>query len=153
MAKRRRDDDPGGLDGFDRVFALLDQAAPGLHDVTPPSGKLPVGLPGPLIELYARCDGARLFLDTIELAPASEVALTSAGRWQFGTIDGDALAIDHRGRVWREDPSIDDDVCDGTRLDRWLAGTVDATALLYDADGEFAEDVFDDDGELVPEMR
>ncbi|MGE0871951.1 MAG: hypothetical protein AB7P03_25560 [Kofleriaceae bacterium] len=153
MAKRRRDDQAGGVDGFDRVFAVLDEAAPGLHDIDPPSAELPAGLPGPLVELYARCDGARLFLETIELDAAADVALNSSGRWQFGSIEGDALAIDHRGRIWREDPSIEDEVCDGTRLDRWLAGVVDATALLYDRDGEFADGAFDDEGEVVAEVR
>jgi predicted Zn-dependent protease len=41
-------------------------------------------------------------------------------------------------------------VCEGARLDRWLAGIVDALGVLYDADGEFVEGVFDEDGELVP---
>ena len=51
------------------------------------------------------------------------------------------------------DESVDDDVCDGTRLDRWLAGQIDALDLVYDHDGEFAEDVFDEDGELLPIIR
>jgi tetratricopeptide (TPR) repeat protein len=58
--------------------------------------------------------------------------------------------MDHRGKIWRTDESLDDEICDGTRVDRWLAGVVDATALLYDGDGEFAEDIFDDEGELLP---
>jgi Tfp pilus assembly protein PilF len=147
MARRRRDDDTEQLD---RVFEKLNDAPPGLHDLEPPADELPAGLPEPLIELYAHCDGGRLFVETIELAPAREVTMHVPGRWRFATIDGEAIAIDHRGKIWRSDASVDDDICDGTRLDRWLAGVVDATALLYDRDGEFADDVFDDDGELVP---
>lgn len=147
MGKKRRDDDHAGLD---RVFSILEDASPGLHDVDPPAAGLPPGLPPPLIELYARCDGGRIFLDTIEIAPAREVAMPTPARWQFATVDGDPIAIDHRGKIWRTDESLDDDVCEGTRLDRWLAGVIDATALLYDADGEFAEDVFDEEGELLP---
>lgn len=151
MAKKRgaanRDD--GGLD---RVLALLDEAVPGLHDVEPP-GDLPAGLPEPLIELYSRCDGLRMYLDTIEIGPARDVAMPTPGKWRFASVEGDAIAIDHRGRIWRSDESLDDDVCDGTRLDRWLAGLLDSFGMLYDTDGEFAEDVFDEDGEILPTIR
>lgn len=151
MAKKRRDDD--GQSGIDRVLALLDEAQPGIHDVEPPAAELPRGLPEPLIELYARCDGLRMFLDTIELVPAHEVTMPTPGRWQFGTVEGDPVAIDHRGRIWRTVEELDDDVCDGTRLERWLAGLYDATCLLYDHEGEFAEDVFDEDGEIELVVR
>ena len=119
-----------------------------MHDVEPPSPQLPSGLPAPLIELYARCDGARLYLDTVELVRSADVVRDDAGRWKFATIDGDAVALDARGRVWRADSSLEDDVLEGTRLERWLAGVFDAIGLLYDGDGEFADDVFDEDGEI-----
>ncbi len=135
------------------MFGLLEDAPAGLHDVDPPAAQLPPGLPEALIELYARCDGARLFLDTIELVPSAEVAMTSPAKWRFGSVDGDAVSIDHRGRIWRFDDAVDDDLLDGTRLERWLAGLVEATGLLYDRDGEFAEDVFGEDGEIAPQLR
>lgn len=149
MAKKRHDD----TDGLDRVIALLDTAPPGLHDLEPPTAQLPKGLPEPLIELYARCDGGRIFLDSIEILPARDVTMPTPARWKFATVEGDDITIDHRGRIWRTDESLDDAICDGTRVDRWLAGVVDATALLYDGDGEFAEDVFDEEGELLPEVQ
>lgn len=147
--KRRRDDRDDGPSGLDRVFEQLDAAPAGLHDVAPAVLTLPGGLPGALIELYARCDGARLFLDSLEIAPSADVT-GSDGRWAFGTLEGDALLVDARGRIWRHDESLDDEVCEGTNLERWLAGSVDALALLYDDEGEFADGVFDEDGELVP---
>src|SRR4051812_6494148 len=128
---------------------MLDAAPPGLHDVTPPAEQLPSNLPEPLIDLYARCDGLRLYLDSVELRPSAEVEPVD-DRWGFGELEGEDLLIDARGRVWRRDESLDDLVCEGSRLDRWLAGIVDALGVLYDADGEFADGVFDDDGELVP---
>jgi hypothetical protein len=140
------------LDGLDRVFDLLDEAAPGLHDVEPPAPDLPSNLPEPLIELYARCDGARIFVDTLEIVPARDVAFDN-GRWQFATSNGEAVALDHRGRVWMHDETIEDAVCEATRLDRWLAGELDALALVYDGDGEYAEDVFDDEGDMLPVVR
>lgn len=149
MAKKRRDDS-GGLD---RLFELVDEAPAGLHDLEPPSAELPKGLPEPLIELYARCDGGRFYHDTIVLAPAAEVTASAPGRWQFASVEDDPITVDHRGRIWRTDASLDDEICEGTRLDRWLAGAVESTGLLYDGDGEFADNVFDDEGEIEPVVR
>lgn len=140
------------LDGLDRVFDLLDEAAPGLHDVEPPAPELPGNLPEPLIELYARCDGARIYVDSIEIVPPRDVVFDQ-GRWQFATCHGEPVSIDHRGRIWMHDESIEDAVCEATRLDRWLAGELDALALVFDGDGEYAEDVFDDEGEMLPVVR
>lgn len=149
MARKRSDE----LDPLDRLFAALDDAPPGLHDVSPAAPELPPGLPEPLIELYSRTDGARLFIDALEIVPAREAAYDGGMRWRFGLVDGDAVAVDPRGKVWRTDASIDDDVCEGTRLDRWLAGQVDALALLFDRDGEYADEVFDEHGEILPIIR
>src|SRR5688572_22117766 len=150
MAKKR---DEGHADQLDRVFAALELAPPGLHDIEPPASALPSGLPPALIELYAHCDGLRMFVDAIEIGSSTAVTMPTTGRWKFGEIEGEAVAIDHRGKIWRADPSLDDDVCDGTRLDRWLAGIHDSTALLYDGGGEFADNVFDEEGEILPEIR
>jgi hypothetical protein len=146
MAKRSEVGD------LERVLEIVEEAAPGLHDVEPPAPQLPNGLPPALIELYAQCDGMRLFIDAIEIVDARRVTTPMAGRWRFGEVDGDPVAIDSRGRIWRTDTSLDDDVCEGTQLGRWLHGLVEAMRLLYDDDGEFA-DVFDDDGEVKPDVR
>lgn len=151
MAKKRRDE--GDTSGLDRVVELVDEAPAGLHDLEPPSPELPQGLPAPLIELYARCDGGRFFHETIVLAPAAEVTMPAPGRWQFAMLEEDVISIDHRGRIYRTDVSLDDDICEGTRLDRWLVGAIEAAGLLYDGDGEFADNIFDDDGEIEPVVR
>lgn len=150
MAKKRREDDVSGLD---RVLGLLEQAPAGLHDVEPAAPELPTGMPEPLIELYARCDGLRLYLDTVEIVPAREVVMPTPGKWQFAIINGDNVSMDVRGRIWRTDETIDDDVCDGTKIERWLAGLVDSIGLMYDHEGEFVDDIFDDDGDLLSEFR
>ncbi len=147
MARKRDDGEP-----LDRIFTNLEDAPPGLHDVDPPAEELPAGLPAPLIELYARCDGARLFVETIEIVPSHEVRLEN-GRWRFATIEGDPVSVDAKGKVWRSEESIEDDVCDGTRIDRWLAGQLDALELIFDRDGEYADDVFDEEGEILPIVR
>jgi hypothetical protein len=147
MPKKRDDGEP-----LDRIFANLEDAPPGLHDIDPPADELPTGLPGPLIELYARCDGARIFVESVEILPSHAVAHDN-GRWHFANIDGDAIAIDTKGKVWRHEESIEDEVVDGTRIDRWLAGQIDAFDLIFDRDGEYADDVFDDDGDILPVIR
>src|SRR5438093_13419 len=81
MARRRNDD----VDPLDRVFESLDEAAPGLHDLDRAAETLPPGLPPPLIDLYARCDGARLFVDAIEILPSHEVTFDQ-GRWRFALV-------------------------------------------------------------------
>jgi hypothetical protein len=147
MAKKRDDGEP-----LDRVFSKLEDAPPGLHDVEPPNPELPNGLPGPLIELYARCDGARIFVESIEILPSHAVTYEH-GRWLFAQVDGDAISIDPKGKIWRNDESIEDDICEGTRVDRWLAGQVDALDLVFDRDGEYADDVFDEEGEILAVIR
>jgi hypothetical protein len=147
MAKKR---DEG--DALDRVFALLDDAPPGLHDVDVPTGELPPGLPAPLIELYALCDGIRMFVEAVEVFASRDVHFEH-GRWKFATAEGDDIWIDHKGKIWRSEESIEDDVCEGTRIDRWLTGQLDSLALVFDNDGEYADDVFDEDGEILPIIR
>jgi tetratricopeptide (TPR) repeat protein len=147
MAKKRDDGEP-----LDRIFEKLDDAPPGLHDIERPAEELPAGLPAPLIELYARCDGGRIFLEHVEIVRSHEVAL-DGGRWRFATCEGDAISIDSKGKIWRADESIEDDVCEATRIDRWLMGQLDALDLVFDRDGEYADDVFDEDGDILPHIR
>lgn len=147
MARKRDDGEP-----LDRIFAKLDDAPPGLHDVDPPAEELPSGFPAPLIELYARCDGARIFVESLEILRSHEVAYDN-GRWRFAIVEDDPVSIDAKGKIWRTEESIEDDVCDGTRIDRWLAGELDAFDLVFDRDGEYADDVFDEDGDILPVVR
>lgn len=142
----------GADSAFDRVFAVLDEALAGMHDIEPATGDLPSDLPEQLIELYSYCDGARLFLETFEIVAPRDVKRTDGERpmWLFGRFGDDPVFVDAKGRVWRDDESIDAPICEGTSLDRWLSGFIDATAMLYDHDGEFADDAFDEDGELMP---
>jgi hypothetical protein len=143
MGKKRADQ----VDPLGRIFERLDEAPPGLHDVDPATDELPTALPDALIELYTYCNGARIFVDTLEILPPEELEAES-GRVRFATLDGEPIAIDTKGKLWRSDESVEDEICDGTRIDRWLAGQLDALDLVFDRDGEYADDVFDEDGEL-----
>jgi hypothetical protein len=147
MAKRRDDVDPLG-----RIFELLDAAPPGLHDVDPATDDLPAGLPAPLIELYAHCDGARIFGESLEVLSSGDAELEN-GRWHFATYEDDRIFVDAKGKVWRTDGSIEDEVVEGTRIDRWLAGMLDALDLVIDHEGEYRDDVYDEEGDILPIIR
>jgi tetratricopeptide (TPR) repeat protein len=132
-----------------RIARELARWPAGLHELGAPATWLPPEWPASLAEVYRAFDGARLFHEAIELVPAAEVALDD-GRWRIGSAWGDELAVDGDGRVWRHEADGDEPLLDGTSLPRWLSGAIDAEALLFDADGEFAEDVFDEEGDLAP---
>ncbi len=149
MARRGR---PSGDDAettIERIERVLERWPAGMHDLGEPGTATPLDWPATLQELYMTWDGLRLFGEAIELVPAAEVVVED-GRWRIGVGWGDELQVDARGRVWRDDDSVW--TCDGTSIDRWLSGAIDAEAMLYQPDGEWADDVFDDDGEFEPSI-
>jgi len=150
----------GGADGtdpedtaIDRLGDALERAPAGLHDLGEPTVDVPLDWPVPLSDLYLAFDGGRLFHEELILAPAAEVEEVGDGddtRWRIGELAGAAIEVDRRGRVWRTDDETGEDVVDGTSPARWLRGAIDGLALLFDKDGEYAPEAFDDDGELTP---
>ena len=137
---------------IDRIERALDRWPAGLHDLGDPARDLPPDWPLDLAEVYMTWNGARLFNEAIELVPSTEV-VREGDRWRIGAAWGDPILVDRKGRVWREEQDAEEPVLDGTSVARWLSGAIDAEALLFDADGEFAEDVFDEDGELLEEIE
>lgn len=152
MAKKGKG--PGSEDDgpLDRIERALERWPAGLHDLGEPARHLPVDWPLPLVDVYMVWDGLRLFSEAIELLPAAEVRKED-DRWVIGSAWGDELSVDARGRVWRLEEDADEPVLDGTTPVRWLSGAIDAEAMLFAPDGEFAEDVFDEDGEIRPEIE
>jgi len=136
-------------DPVSRIARELERWPAGLHELGEPATWLPPEWPATLAEVYRTFDGARLFHEAIELRPAAAVA-REGERWAIGTAWGDDLEVDDAGRVWRREAEADEPTLDGTSLPRWLAGAVDAEALLFDRDGEFVDDAFDDEGDLSP---
>ncbi len=134
---------------IDHVYELLLAAPMGLHDLMAPTKGIPDDAPVALSELYVLIGGARLFHEAIVFAPPDEIhRLDDPERWWCGTVDGDDFAVTAKGTVLCWDSSIDDWLPVGSRMDRWLWGMLDGQAMLYDHEGEFLDDVFDDDGEL-----
>jgi len=95
--------------------------------------------PRALLELNDSPDDAPRPLDT---APARELVFAEA-------LGGDRFALDGRARVLRLRAGSDERIVAGSSFERWLDATVARERLLYGPDGEFAPDVFDDDGEEV----
>jgi tetratricopeptide (TPR) repeat protein len=124
-------------------------------------------LGGPLPAEYASFltsfDGADLFHEAIiiagvgDAAPLPLLALNGAGDARralgvlvFGeAVAGDRFAFDERGRVLRLRAGSDERILAGSGFERWLDATIARERLLYGPDGEFAPDVFDEDGEEI----
>lgn len=132
---------------LDRISELLDEATIGLHDLRPIEGgaDVPVGL----AEVYLVVGAGSLFHETIELRPPEELIRDPHQGIGFGTCDGDELWLDAKGKVRRFDPSLDEELIEGSSLERWLWGVLEGYQHLVDFEGEFAEDAFDADGELT----
>lgn len=139
---------------LDRIAELLEEAPLGLHDLQPiDSGAAGsaehVPVPVPLAEVYVVVGAGSLFHETIELRPPAELTRDPELGVGFGACDGDELWLDARGRVRRFDPARDEVLLEGSRLDRWLWGVLEGYKNLVDHEGEFAEDAFDEEGELT----
>jgi tetratricopeptide (TPR) repeat protein len=137
---------------IDRLIAVLEAAPAGLHDLDDASGDVPLEWPITMSDVYLAFDGARLFHEELILYPAAHVIRDENGRWQIGDLGGNAIQVDGRGRVWRTDEESGEDVVDGTSLPKWLRGQIEALSLLFDKDGEYGEDVFDDEGEISADL-
>jgi tetratricopeptide (TPR) repeat protein len=64
-------------------------------------------------------------------------------------VAGDQFALDERGRVLRLRAGSDERILAGSGFERWLDATIARERLLYGPDGEFAPNVFEDDGEEI----
>ena len=149
---------------LDRLVAAAGEAAQGMHWFGSGAIVLDASWPAALSEVYRQFDGASLFLDTIVLLPASQVhgvrrsdpGVTEAERrsvyYRVGELEGDELYVDDGGRVWRVEEDTGEWLLEGSRLDRWLLGVFEAQGMLYDREGEFSDEAFDEEGELTPAM-
>lgn len=139
-------------DTFATITERLQADPAGLHRLNEPSYNTPSGLPRQLAALCVQFDGAELFHESVVLFPAADV-VESDGRHHFGRIDEDELYLDGKtGRVWRLDADSGELLEEGSRLHRWLFGFIEGERGMYDGDGEFAEDVFGDDGRPTAEF-
>jgi tetratricopeptide (TPR) repeat protein len=123
-------------------------------------------LPSEFASFLGSFDGADLFHEAIVIAgvgpaaPRSLLELNEGGPTDAGArgteelvfaeaVAGDRFALDARGRVWRLRAGSEERILAGSTFGLWLDATVARERLLYGPDGEFAPDVFEDDGEEV----
>jgi len=134
-----------------RVREVLDRAPDGMHALADPRAVLDAELPAALAETYRRFDGADLYQGMLTIRPSHEVEKRD-GRYAVGEESGDEIFVDAAdGSVWRLEKDSGDLVPEGSSFDRWLLGAIEAEGLMYDEDGEYRDDLFDDSGELAPE--
>jgi tetratricopeptide (TPR) repeat protein len=157
---------------FDRFRDALSRLPAGLIRAAPPAtaaalaaaeARLGRALPEAYASFLRSFDGADLFHEAVVVAgvdaeaphalvalndPDDDAATARAGELTFAeAIAGDRFALDVDGRVIRLRAGSDERAVAGSTFERWLDAVVARERILYDADGEFAEDVFDDDGE------
>jgi tetratricopeptide (TPR) repeat protein len=120
-------------------------------------------LPGDYVSFLRSFDGADLFHESVVIAGVgqrSPLRLSdlnprgSAEELAFAeTAAGDrfvfAAGAEKPGAVYRVRSGSEERVLAGSDFTRWLDATVAREQILYGADGEFAPEVFEDDGEEV----
>jgi tetratricopeptide (TPR) repeat protein len=157
---------------FDRFRDALSRLPAGLIRVAAPAStaalaeaeaRLGRALPEAVVSFLRSFDGADLFHEAVVVAgvgadtprglvelnaPDADAAPVRAGELTFAeAIAGDRFALDAEGRVLRLRAGSDERAVAGSSFERWLDATVARERLLYGPDGEFADDVFDEDGE------
>ena len=136
---------------FDRFRVELGKYEEGVHDVGEPVDDKRIAarvLPPGLGDFYRSWDGARLFADTIVIAPLDGARPVDPGtgggglflgEWPEGTLE---IAADGRVRSRGEDGAA---IVVGSTLEKLLAALMAREGMLVERDGEF-KDVFDEEG-------
>ena len=147
----------GGASGgarvfFDRFREAVAGYAEGVHRLGAPAPAAAIAkvADAELRDFLASWNGAELFIDAYTIYPAGDEAATDEGVTWFGeTSLGDRLGL-AGGCVVRLEEDTGELLVEGTSFARWLDATVVADGVLYDSEGEWLDDVFDDEGELAP---
>ena len=145
----------GGRSFFERFREEVGAYAEGVHRLGDPAPAAALdGVPdAELRDFLASWDGAELFIDASQLRRADELEREGDMLWFGETALGDSLGIElaRGGRVVKLEEDTGEALVEGTSFARWLEATVVADGVLYDREGEWLEDVFDDDrDELAP---
>lgn len=136
------------LDELDAALKALSRYPDGIHRLNPPAAALDADLPPVVASFYRLHDGGDLFHEALVLHPAAHIR-RDGDRFHLGTLDADDLWVDRAGRVWRVEEDSGDWIEEGTSFERFLAGWIAAQSVILDDEGEFVDDVFDEDGELT----
>ena len=130
------------------ISARLEEYGEGVHRLNAPAVVLDSELPLAVDSVYREFDGGELFHESLILLSGSQIQHVE-GRFHVGEYSGDEIFVADDGSVWRLEKDTDESLPEGTQFDRWLAGVIDAESVLYEKDGEFRDDIFDEEGELT----
>jgi len=148
LSRRREKAQLGAQESISWVTKALQGYGEGVHRLAGPAYVLDTELPVGLAEVYRSWNGLELFHESLILWPANKVR-RNGDYFAVGEVNGDDLMVAVDGKVWRRDADSEELLCDGSAFDRWLAGYVDAEAVVFERDGEFRDDVIDEDGDLI----
>ena len=133
---------------YERLREEVARYADGVHELGAPlTGPALAAVPPALRDFYASWDGARLFVDAWVIYPADELTPGDEGLVFGETGVGDALVLDDAGHVVRIEDDSGERLVEGTTFARWIEATVAAEEVFYDREGEFQEEVFDEQGD------
>jgi tetratricopeptide (TPR) repeat protein len=155
---------------FERFREAVARLPDGLIRPAPPAAPAAIAaaearlgaLPAEYASFLRSFDGADLFHEAVVVAgvgptaPRALLALNDAsagaapGQLVFAeAVAGDRFLLDGQGRVLRLRAGSDERIVAGSGFERWLDATIARERVLYGPDGEFAPDVFDEDGEEI----
>jgi tetratricopeptide (TPR) repeat protein len=128
--------------------AELGSYAAGVHHLEKPAAVLDSELPTGVAVVLRRFNGGQLFHEALTIHRGSDLRWTD-DRIEVASLGGDEISVARDGRVYRAELGSGDVVPDGQSFERWLSGFVDAESVIFDKQGEFRDEIFDEDGELL----
>jgi tetratricopeptide (TPR) repeat protein len=139
---------------FERFRNEIARYAEGVHRLGEPALAPAVkGLPDELAAFLGSWNGAALFIDALEIFDAAHLERADDLLVFGATAAGDRLGLDAGGAVVRVEEDTGEILVEGTSFARWIEGFIVAEGVLYDREGDFREELFDDSGEeLLPEV-
>lgn len=123
-----------------------------MHRLGQPRYVLDAAMPEVLAELYRSFDGVELFFGALTITPASE-ARRDGDAWRVGEVDGDDIWVRKDGGVDIAEKDTGERLREGARFERWVLGWVESQSMLFENDGEYRDDVFEETGEVKAEVR